>query len=916
MQSKKMIILVSIATILLVAAFMPSLTLSNENNTVMSGHKEVLIVEKGRLINIGSGLFCRVIQIENGTFYVFRSMFGQGYIVKGYDQDWVPTGFEKVLTPPGRRDIDHDMAFDGKYIYHFAMLPGAGQIAKFDTDFNLVNMTVVFPAGPNETILDQNIDVIGDKVYAGTEYREDNALWRAPGRPTGTQNIAPNSEVDRAMHLRIYDKDLNLLEERDLVANIDGAVPPNQYWALGTSQLYADDYYCAVVHAPVGNYAYFDAMDTRGEGEYFTESAGARQVFVLRFDDDFNFVDSVGPLTDTDNENYWCTGSLYEDGKYFVSYTFRRPGEGSVMGPPPRPPVPGWDKNATFKDDQGNIRVGIFDSDFNELATVDVTDITVRLGDVTSAAHRSSLYKVGNKLYVTYDAPSGAFVQELILKTAWVLNYEDPSLGELGQMLVDMSLPRGISRSLEAKLNAASSALVRGRVNTALNVLDAFVNEVKAQYGKKLTPAQADQLAGYAASLMDYIKLNLMGAESELWVDRGRLITVKEINTNQNGTFCRVYKYEDKFYAFYGCGAGPLGGYYVKIYDEDWQFIGEKKIWTQAGDKDIILAGEYFYMFLQQGKIVKFDTDFNVVKTFNFTPPQDPNETRIDQSIDFVNGKIIALSEYRGNRSLWMGRPQPWSNIPPNSEVNRAAMIRVFDTDLNLLYQAYLIVNVTGAVPPNQYWGMGISAMYANGYNCLVVHAPVGNYAYFNITEYRDPIFPPSPPPPPGAQPPPPLPPPPYPEESAGARQVFVLRFDDDFNFVDSYGPLTDTDNDNHWTTGSFYGDGKYFIGYTCVRPGQGGVLGPQSPWKNATFCEDSGNIRLSIFDSNFNELTTVDITDANVVKDNVTFGYHRAFVNKIGNEVYIAYDSGGGPGHATGSFVQELILKTAWTLP
>jgi hypothetical protein len=583
---------------------------------------------------------------------------------------------------------------------------------------------------------------------------------------------------------------------------------------------------------------------------------------------------------------------------YFVSYDYRRPGEGNLLGPQ----MPG--ANATFKDDQGNIRVSIYDSEFNELATVDVTDITVKAGTVTPGAHRSSLLKVGNRLFVSYDYAGQGWVQELILKTAWVLNYEDPSFEELGQTLAGMSLSKGSSQSLTAKLNAAQKALARGQVNTALNVLGAFVNEVKAQYGKKLTSAQADQLAGYAASLMDYIELTSMGAESKLWVDRGRLITVKEINTNQNGTFCRVYKYEDKFYAFYSCGAGPLGGYYVKIYDEDWQLIGvEKKIWTQAGDKDIILAGEYFYMFQQQGEIVKFDTDFNVVKTFNFTPPQDPNETRIDQSIDFVNGKIIALSEYRGNRSLWMGRSPPWSNIPPNSEVNRAAMIRVFDTDLNLLYQAYLIANVTGAVPPNQYWGMGISAIYANGYNCLVVHAPVGNYAYFNITEYRDPMSLP-------------IPPPPYPEESAGARQVFVLRFDDNFNFVDSYGPLTDTDNDNHWTTGSFYGDGKYFIGYTCVRPGQGGVLGPQSPSKNATFNEDSGNIRLSIFDSNFNELTTVDITDANVVKDNVTFGYHRAFVNKIGNEVYIAYDRGGGPGALTGGFVQELILKTAWTLP
>jgi FIMAH domain-containing protein len=47
---------------------------------------------------------------------------------------------------------------------------------------------------------------------------------------------------------------------------------------------------------------------------------------------------------------------------------------------------------------------------------------------------------------------------------------------------------QGIGVSLDAKLNAAQAALARGNNKTAVNILNALLNEVDAQAGKQLSP--------------------------------------------------------------------------------------------------------------------------------------------------------------------------------------------------------------------------------------------------------------------------------------------------------------------------------------------------------------------------------------------------------------------------------------------
>jgi hypothetical protein len=71
-----------------------------------------------------------------------------------------------------------------------------------------------------------------------------------------------------------------------------------------------------------------------------------------------------------------------------------------------------------------------------------------------------------------------------------------------------LELPSGISNSLEAKLNAALGALEDENENNdaaAVNTLEAFINAVEAQRGKKIPQAEADDLIAAAQEIIDLL---------------------------------------------------------------------------------------------------------------------------------------------------------------------------------------------------------------------------------------------------------------------------------------------------------------------------------------------------------------------------------------------------------------------------
>ncbi len=65
---------------------------------------------------------------------------------------------------------------------------------------------------------------------------------------------------------------------------------------------------------------------------------------------------------------------------------------------------------------------------------------------------------------------------------------------------------RGIMVSLDAKLNAANAALLRGQVQTAAAILHAFIREAGAQSGKHLTTGAARELIEDARMLLSVIE--------------------------------------------------------------------------------------------------------------------------------------------------------------------------------------------------------------------------------------------------------------------------------------------------------------------------------------------------------------------------------------------------------------------------
>lgn len=60
----------------------------------------------------------------------------------------------------------------------------------------------------------------------------------------------------------------------------------------------------------------------------------------------------------------------------------------------------------------------------------------------------------------------------------------------------------GVATSLMAKLDAAQAALGRGQTDVAINILQAFINEVNAQAGVHIDAHHADHLVEHAQNVI------------------------------------------------------------------------------------------------------------------------------------------------------------------------------------------------------------------------------------------------------------------------------------------------------------------------------------------------------------------------------------------------------------------------------
>lgn len=70
----------------------------------------------------------------------------------------------------------------------------------------------------------------------------------------------------------------------------------------------------------------------------------------------------------------------------------------------------------------------------------------------------------------------------------------------------ELELPAGTTKSLLAKLDAALSSIQAGNDGASTEQLDAFINALLAQSGKKIDPVDADALVAAAQAIVDAIE--------------------------------------------------------------------------------------------------------------------------------------------------------------------------------------------------------------------------------------------------------------------------------------------------------------------------------------------------------------------------------------------------------------------------
>lgn len=74
------------------------------------------------------------------------------------------------------------------------------------------------------------------------------------------------------------------------------------------------------------------------------------------------------------------------------------------------------------------------------------------------------------------------------------------------EVIKDLNLPQGTKNSLISMIDNAKEALDKGNEETAVNILQAFINYVEAQSEKKISEENAEMLIEYAENVIDQIE--------------------------------------------------------------------------------------------------------------------------------------------------------------------------------------------------------------------------------------------------------------------------------------------------------------------------------------------------------------------------------------------------------------------------
>jgi len=336
---------------------------------------------------VALGAFGRVLPRSDGFDLGLVTVDNEHHLLS-FDEAWQPTGGDLRLSEQGPREPDMTLSQGEQGLFHSRLTkddtgPGI-ELRTLDPEATVVATSGHLLQHDDERALDATVLVTADRAWLGTEYRQDGEHWQ--------DNIAPQPELERGLLIRELSLELDLLATHRLTATIPSATPDGQFWGLGAAQLRDDRAHWVFAAAASGGDDYFDAG----------ESAGARRIWALEYDLDLQFVQAHGPLTPENQDSYWCTGVVRVGDLLLISYTFRRPADGPVMGPP--------------TPDGGNIGLLLATGEFEVLEHLELSDHTSDDLAEGKGAHRSSIRAQEETFWVSWDDREGIHVQAVEVK--------------------------------------------------------------------------------------------------------------------------------------------------------------------------------------------------------------------------------------------------------------------------------------------------------------------------------------------------------------------------------------------------------------------------------------------------------------------------------------------------------------------
>lgn len=180
------------------------------------------------------------------------------------------------------------------------------------------------------------------------------------------------------------------------------------------------------------------------------------------------------------------------------------------------------------------------------------------------------------------------------------------AIDDLIDIIIGMGLHHGTENSLISKLESAKKSLEKGKPHVAVNKLNAFINKVEAQRGKKLTEEQADLLVAYANRIISVLSGACALAPADL-IPTVPLLAQNYPNpfnpdtwipyqlTEECKVVIRIYAATGQLVRTLSLGHKPAGFYINKERAAYWDGRNE------AGEQ--IASGIYFYN-LQAGDLI------------------------------------------------------------------------------------------------------------------------------------------------------------------------------------------------------------------------------------------------------------------------------------------------------------------------